>query len=90
MPRLDTHIEGALVAEAKAMTSREAEEFIASVPWRAVTMVEVGDTGKTPDPHEYVIEGWRGVDTKLFDAFVRMIKAEGYRARYRPPYRPIT
>ena len=37
------------------MTTREAEDFIACVPWRAVKMVEVGDTGKTPDPHEYVI-----------------------------------
>ena len=31
------------------MTRREAEEFISSVPWRAVKMVEVGATGKTPD-----------------------------------------
>jgi hypothetical protein len=61
------------------MTLREAEEFIASVPWWTVKMVEVGDTGKTPDPHEYVIKGWREVDTTLLDAFVRLIKAEGYR-----------
>ena len=54
---------------------REAEEFIASVPWRAVKMVEVGDTGKTSDPHEYVIKGWREVDSNLFDAFVRRVKA---------------
>jgi hypothetical protein len=33
---------------AAEMTMREAEEFIASVPWRAVKMVEVGDTGRTP------------------------------------------
>ena len=51
MPLRDTHIGRALVAEAKDMTSREAEEFIASGPWRAVKMDEVGDTGKTPDPH---------------------------------------
>jgi hypothetical protein len=70
------------------MTMREAEEFIASVPWRAVKMVEVGDTGKTPDPHEYVIKDWREVDINLFDSFVRLIKAKGYRARYRAPYRP--
>jgi hypothetical protein len=70
------------------MTIREAEEFIASVPWRAVRMVEVGDTGKTPDPHEYVIRGRPEVNTALFDAFVRMIGTEGYRARYRAPYRP--
>jgi hypothetical protein len=70
------------------MTMREAEDFIASVPWRAVKMVEVGDTGKTPDPHEYVIKGWREVESKLFDAFIRLVKAKGYRARYRAPYRP--
>lgn len=28
------------------------------------------------------------MDTNLFDAFVRLIKADGYRARYRAPYRP--
>lgn len=67
---------------------REAEEFIASVPWRAVKMVEVGDTGQTPDPHEYVIKDWDEVDERLFDAFVRLIKADGYKARYRAPYRP--
>jgi len=70
------------------MTTREAEDFIASVPWRAVKMVEVGDTGKTPDPHEYVIKDWRDVDIGLFDSFVRLIKAKGYRATYRAPYRP--
>jgi hypothetical protein len=30
------------------MTTHEVETFIASVPWRTVKMVEVGDTGKTP------------------------------------------
>ena len=34
------------------MTMREAEEFMASVPWRAVKMGEVGDTGETPDPRK--------------------------------------
>lgn len=29
-------------------------------------------------------------DTNVFDSFVRLIKAEGYRARYRAPYRPTT
>lgn len=70
------------------LTIEDAQEFIASVPWRAVKMVEVGDTGKTPDPHEYVIKDWREVDINLFDSFVRLIKAKGYRARYRAPYRP--
>jgi hypothetical protein len=70
------------------MTMREAAEFIASVPWRVVRMVEVGDTGKTPDPHEYVIEDWHEVDANLFDTFVRLIEAEGYGAKYLAPYRP--
>jgi hypothetical protein len=64
------------VAEAE-MTTRDAEEFVGSVPWQAVKMVEVGDSGETPDPHEYVIKDWREVDTNLFDVFVRLIKAEG-------------
>jgi hypothetical protein len=64
------------------MTIREAEEFIASVPGSAL---KVGDTVKTLDPHEYVLRGWREVDSNTFDVFVRLIKAEGYRAR--APYR---
>jgi hypothetical protein len=88
--------------EEAEITMREAEEFIASVPWRHVKMVPVGHglseekaierwgehRHVTPDPHQYVIKDWREVDTKLFDAFVRLIKAEGYRATYRAPYRP--
>jgi hypothetical protein len=70
------------------MTRREAKDFIASVPWRPVKMVEVGDTGKTPDPHEYVIKDWREVDVNLFESFVDLIPAKGYRATYRAPYRP--
>ena len=76
-----------LDAEGK-MTRREADDFIASVPWRAVKMVAVGDTGRTPDPHEYVIKDWREVDAGSFDAFVRLIRTDGYRAEYRAPYRP--
>jgi hypothetical protein len=70
------------------LTTRGAEGFIASVPWRAVRMVEVGDTGKTPDPHEYVIREWREGDAATFDAFVRLIRSDGYRAEYTAPYRP--
>ncbi len=51
-------------------------------------MVEVGDTGKTPDPHEYVIRDWQEVDDDLFEAFVQLIRAEGYRAEYVAPYQP--
>jgi hypothetical protein len=79
------------------LTMREAEEFIASVPWRQVrdepvTMtperVAQGWVETAPDPHQYVIKDWREVDANSFDAFVRLIKAEGYRATYRAPYRP--
>ena len=92
----------AAVAEASEMTMRQAEEFIGSVPWRHVKMVPVGHglteqeavkrwgeyRNVTPDPHEYVIKEWREVDDEQLDAFVRLIKAEGYRATYRAPYRP--
>ena len=70
------------------MTRGEAREFVAPLPWRAVRMVPVRDTGKTPDPHEYVIRSWRDIDVDRFDAFVALIRAEGYRATYRAPYRP--
>ena len=90
------------VAEVKEITVRETAAFIASVPWRHVKMVPVGDglteeeaierwgeyRKVTPDPHEYVIKEWREVDGEQFDAFVRLIKTEGYRATYRAPYRP--
>jgi hypothetical protein len=36
--------------------------------------------------HQYVIKDWREVDVGLFDAFVGLIKAEGYRATYRAYY----
>lgn len=48
----------------------------------------VGDTGKAPDPHEYVIREWGRVDTDKFHAFCDLIKAEGYEATYVAPYRP--
>lgn len=70
------------------MTMREAEDFIASVPWQPVRMIPVGDTGQAPDPHEYVISGWCEVDGEQFDALSELIEAEGYRATYRAPYRP--
>ena len=84
------------------MTKSEVEDFITSVPWRHVKMVPVGQgltkgkanerygehQGVTPDPHEYVIRDWREVDADAFDAFAGLIRAEGYRATYRAPYRP--
>ena len=70
------------------MTGTEAREWIEQLPWRAVQQVPVGETGKCPDPHEYVILGWREVDRCEFGRFVNLIRAEGYRGRYTPPYRP--
>ena len=98
--RLDP--EEAVAGAEMTMRVADAEEFIASVPWRHVKMVPVGHGlaeaeamkrwGEyrhiTPDPHEYVIKEWREVDTEQFDAVVQLIKADGYRAKYVAPYRP--
>lgn len=70
------------------MAEQEAREWIEQLPWRAVQQVPVGDTGKCPDPHEYVILGWREVDQYDFGRFVNLIRAEGHRGQYTPPYRP--
>lgn len=90
------------MAEQQAMTLEEARAFIEKVPWRHVKMIPVGE-GLTeekaierwgdfrhviPDPHEYVIRGWREVPSDACLRFVELIKAEGYRAEYRAPYRP--
>jgi hypothetical protein len=73
---------------APPLTLAEARAFIAAVPWRAVQMREVGDTGKTPDPHQYVILDWREVPREGCLRFVELIRRTGYRATYRAPYRP--
>ena len=72
------------------MSLREAQAFIASLPWRAVKQVTYTDTPvrAQPDPHEYIIKDWDEVEERSFDGFVRLIKSEGYRATYRAPYRP--
>ncbi len=86
-----------IVVAVSEITIREAEEFIAAVPWRQVQDVPMTRTPEReaagwvftkPDPHQYVIKGWREVDTELFDGFVWLIKREGYKAKYRAPYRP--
>jgi hypothetical protein len=51
-------------------------------------MAPEGPADKPPDPHEYVIKDWREVDPGRFHAFVRLIREQGYRGRYRAPYRP--
>lgn len=83
------------------MSIDEAREFIASVPWRQVKPVPVGhglaDGGVerwgeyrhvVPDPHQYVILGWREVADDQFHRFCKLIRATGYRAEYVAPYRP--
>lgn len=90
-------------AEMPLMTPEEARLFVAQVPWRHVKMVPVGeglaDGGVerwgdyrhvVPDPHEYVILGWRSVPDDQFRRFCKLIKETGYRATYRAPYRPGT
>ena len=79
----------------------EARAFVAGVPWRHVKMAPVGeglaDGGVErwgehrhvlPDPHEYVILGWRQVDRDQFERFVDLIRAKGYKGTYVAPYRP--
>ncbi len=83
------------------MTTDEARAFIAAVPWRQVKDVPVGeglpDGGVErygdhrhvkPDPHQYVIRGWREIADDDFDRFVAMVRRDGYPATYRAPYRP--
>lgn len=70
------------------MSPEEACAFVACVPWRAVRMVPTGPAHKPPDPHEYLILGWREVDPDAFAAFVELIRTTGYRGRYAPPYDP--
>lgn len=65
------------------MTLDEAKAFIASVPWRQVRE----DRGPI-DSHEYVINGWPEVDADDYWDFVRLIKRDGERGRYAPPYDP--
>jgi hypothetical protein len=70
------------------MSLEEARTFIASVPWRAVQMRPTGPANRPPESHEYVILEWREIDSEGFAALVRLIRVEGYRGRYTPPYDP--
>ncbi len=84
------------------MTIEEARQFIAQVPWRHIKMVPVGEglseeealerwgehRHVVPDPHEYVILGWREVPSDEFRAFCALIRQIGYRGEYVAPYRP--
>jgi hypothetical protein len=73
----------------------EARAWLAELPFRWVRTElsydaegERDERGKPPDPHQYVILGWRGVEQPEFGRFVELIRARGYRARYSPPYAP--
>ena len=69
-------------AKAEPPIDFDAEAFIAAVPWTfAKTVPHM--------PHEYVIRGWEGVPDDGFDAFVELIQAEGYRARWYHPDRKV-
>jgi hypothetical protein len=58
-----------------------AQSFVASVPWRAVKTEPGG-----AEPHSYVIRGWSSVDPDELDWFTTLIRREGHRGRYTPPY----
>ena len=71
-----------------ALALEEARDFIAGMPWRHVRATPAGPANKPPDPHEYVIVDWCGVDEVEFGHFVLLIRSEGYKGRYSPPYDP--
>ncbi len=70
------------------LTLEEARDFIARVPWRHVRGTPGGPANKPPDPHEYVIVHWAEVDEVEFGRFALLIRSEGYKGRYSPPYDP--
>ena len=79
------------------MTIEEARAFIDEVPWRQVQekpyvyrggRLRRDESGKAPDPHQYVILEWREVPRHGCGRFRNLIKESGYRATYRAPYRP--
>jgi hypothetical protein len=79
--------EGTAVKE-QQMTIEEARAFVESVPWRWVKGTPEGPENKPPDPHQYVILGWPGVEADELWRFVALIRETGYRGTYRAPYRP--
>ena len=76
------------------MTMEEARAWIARLPWVQVKAIRYGadgrpdPNGELPDPHQYVIGSWREVDETDLGRFVALIRSQGYRATYTPPYRP--
>ena len=65
----------------------DAEVFIAQLRWQQVEGRPEGPLNRPPDPHEYSIREWCWLDLMdTFASFGRLIKAEGYRGRYTPPY----
>lgn len=77
------------------MTSTEARDWLATLPFRDVNIDrrynaqgEDDPNGAACDPHAYVILGWREVDPKMFWRFVSLIRAAGYKGTYAAPYDP--
>jgi hypothetical protein len=71
------------------MSMGEAEAFVAGLPWRQVRGTPEGPAHRPPDRHSYVIAASLARDDRVELArFVALIKTQGYRARYRPPYDP--
>jgi hypothetical protein len=69
------------------LTIEDAEAFVEQLRWQQVAATPAGPLNKPPDPHEYSIREWCGLDLMdTFASFGRLIKVEGYRGRYTPPY----
>jgi len=66
------------------LTIEEASAFAEQAPWREVQWRK---PGSQMDPHWYLIAN-DTIDSTTFWAFVRLIRAEGYRGTYVAPYRP--
>lgn len=72
------------------VTLQEARDLLPTLAWTWVQSkpwFRDGVEQKPADPHQYVIKD-REVPVDLYWAIVRLIKREGFKARYAPPYRP--
>lgn len=77
------------------MTLTKAREWLARMAFRNVnTDLRYDDQGRRDedgeacDPHAYVILGWNGIEREAFWGFVDLIRSQGHKGRYAPPYAP--
>jgi hypothetical protein len=73
-----------LAEDRLTLTVEEARAFADRAPWREVQWLK---PGSQMDPHWYLIVG-DTIDPATFWAFVRLIRAEGYKGTYVARYRP--